>query len=187
MYDFEKYINNVFILPNEGLIKVYSILGGLKNMTKNKNLENLLRIRPKEGFEEICSGCGVCEAFCHAAHYDTEGKAKSAIRISGENFPDPGGYTCVVCNQCGKCAKACPADAIVKEGNIYKIDKDLCVGCTDRSTGKPICVSVCPIGAIYTHPDQIEPIKCDGCGECVERCPKGALEYVFKKPKEVEK
>lgn len=156
-------------------------------MAKDKNLENLLRIKPKKNFEELCSGCTVCEAFCHAAHYDTEGKAKSAIRISGEKFPVPGDYSCTVCVQCKKCAsaEACPADAFVKEGNIYKIDKDLCVGCTDSQTGNPICVDACRFGAIYTHPDQIQPIKCDGCGECVKMCPKGALEYVFEKPKEV--
>ncbi len=156
-------------------------------MAKKRKLENLLRIRPKEGFENLCSGCGTCEAFCHASHYDTEGKKKSAIKITGENFPEPGGYTCNICNQCGRCARECPADAIAKEGNIYKIDKELCVGCTAPGTDHPICVDVCKLGAIYTHQDQIEPIKCDGCGECVEICPKEALEYVFKKPKEVKK
>lgn len=154
-----------------------------ENKTEDKKLENLLRIKPKENFEELCSGCGVCEAFCHATHYDTEGKAKSAIRISDENFPVPGGYKCAVCNQCGKCARECPADAIKKVGNIYKIDDDLCVRCTAPGTDHPICVDVCPTKAIYTHKDQLTPIKCDGCGTCVEMCPKGALEYVFKKLK----
>ncbi|MDP2907426.1 MAG: 4Fe-4S binding protein [Nanoarchaeota archaeon] len=152
-------------------------------MEENKKLENLLRIQPKKNFKELCSGCVTCEAFCHAAHYDTEGQAKSAIRIDGKNFPNPGGYNCTVCNQCGICAKACPADAIKKEGNIYKIDKDLCVGCTAPGTDHPICVDVCPKDAVYTHKEQIHPIKCDGCGECVEICPTQALEYVFKKPK----
>ncbi len=152
-------------------------------MKEDKKLENLLRIQPKKNFEELCSGCTVCEAFCHAKHYDTEGKAKSAIKIDGKKFPIPGDYSCTVCNQCGKCEKACPAEAITKDGNIYKINKDICVGCTAPGTDHPICVDVCPIGAIYTHKDQISPIKCDGCGECVEMCPKGALEYVFKKPK----
>lgn len=148
-----------------------------------ERLENLLRIRPKEDFADLCSGCGVCEAFCHARHYDTEGKSKSAIRISGENFPAPGGYKATVCNQCGKCAEACPEDAIIQEGKIYKIHKDLCNGCV----GIELCVDACPTGAIYIHKEEVMPIKCDGCGECVDVCPKGALEYVFKKPKEVKR
>lgn len=195
----EKYINVIFI--NSSKEELIILIGGFKMKKKHsgrkyplgafhpedkrelKDLENLLRISPKEDFENLCSGCTLCESFCHTVHYDGEGKSKSAIRISGANFPIPGGYRCVVCNQCGKCAKECPTDAIVKDGNIYKINKDLCVGCTAPGTDNPICVEACPTGAIYIHKDQIEPIKCDGCGECVEICPMGALEYKFKVPK----
>ncbi|MCG2718922.1 MAG: 4Fe-4S binding protein [Nanoarchaeota archaeon] len=147
-------------------------------MTKGKKLENILSIKPKDNFEELCSGCGTCEAFCHAAHYDTEGKKKSAIKISGENFPVPGGYKCNVCNQCGICAKECPSDAIYKDKMIWKIDYDKCDGCSDLEF--PICVDKCPTDSTHSHPDEEYPIKCDGCGECVEICPLGALEYKTK-------
>ncbi len=143
----------------------------------NKNLEGLLRIKPKENFEELCSGCGLCEAYCHAYHFDTEGKKKSAIKISGKNFPIPGGYECTVCNQCGKCLSKCPEEAIFKDGKIIKIDYSICTGCEELESAP--CIEACPTNAIFKHPEERYPIKCDGCGECVEICPLEALEYKF--------
>jgi carbon-monoxide dehydrogenase iron sulfur subunit len=39
-------------------------------------------------------------------------------------------------------------------------------------------VDACPRGALFIHPDVIEPIKCTHCTQCVEACPVNAL-YVL--------
>lgn len=47
------------------------------------------------------------------------------------------------CIACGACIDECPTDAI-SEGDIYKIDPELCTDCA-------ACVDVCPTDAI--HPE----------------------------------
>ena len=40
------------------------------------------------------------------------------------------------CNNCGSCAKQCPADAIFVKGKAHSIDLDKCIGCAS-------CIAVC--------------------------------------------
>ena len=50
-----------------------------------------------------------------------------------------------VCNRCGSCAAACPFDAIFyHEGSDRYLKCDLCEGSQDG----PLCVAVCPVGAL---------------------------------------
>jgi len=53
----------------------------------------------------------------------------------------------------------------------YRIDPDLCTGCT-------ICARNCPTGAIMgapKSPHYIVPDKCIGCGTCVTDCRQRAV------------
>jgi Fe-S-cluster-containing hydrogenase component 2 len=55
-----------------------------------------------------------------------------------------------------------------------RIDADKCISCQQ-------CVISCPFGAIFVHDDVATPFKCDLCGgrpQCVQHCPKQALQYV---------
>ena len=45
------------------------------------------------------------------------------------------------CIGCGACSVRCPQEAIVRDGDVYKIDEDKCVGCGE-------CEDICPVGAI---------------------------------------
>jgi electron transfer flavoprotein alpha subunit len=45
------------------------------------------------------------------------------------------------CVGCSACVSSCPQEAIVANGDKYKILKDKCIDCGN-------CVSVCPVGAI---------------------------------------
>lgn len=118
--------------------------------------------------DERCSGCRVCELVCGWRLFGENNPKKSALRVTGE-FPAPGRYTVVTCDQCGECAEACPVGAIaLGAAGAYHLDAELCTGCL-------ACVEACPRGALFTHPDVAQPIKCILCGECIEFCPREAL------------
>jgi indolepyruvate ferredoxin oxidoreductase alpha subunit len=46
-----------------------------------------------------------------------------------------------VCTKCGKCLYEFGCPAIIEENNVFRIDRELCIGCT-------ICAQVCPVKAI---------------------------------------
>jgi formate hydrogenlyase subunit 6/NADH:ubiquinone oxidoreductase subunit I len=114
-----------------------------------------------------CCGCQLCQTVCSIFHFKETNPKKSAIWVKGE-FPAPGKYKIAVCIQCGKCAEACPVDAIYKNGNAYKVDPEKCTLCW-------ACAEVCPTGVIVPHDEYQYMFKCDLCGECVAICPTKAL------------
>lgn len=120
-----------------------------------------------EVHKEKCSGCRLCKQICAIYHFNEINPRKSAIAIHAE-FPIPGVFTPLLCNQCGKCAQVCPVGAITKEGDAYKISQDLCTLCME-------CVEVCPDKVMFIHKEVGIPIKCDLCMKCTEVCNTGAL------------
>ncbi|MBS3969677.1 MAG: NADH-quinone oxidoreductase subunit NuoF [Clostridia bacterium] len=66
--------------------------------------------------------------------------------------------------------KKCPA-GVCKELVTYRINPDLCNGCT-------LCARSCPVNAITGEKKEvhfIDPDKCTRCGVCITRCKKGAI------------
>lgn len=117
--------------------------------------------------KEKCTGCKLCQQICTIFHYDEINPKKAAIHIEPQ-FPKPGYFEPKLCVQCGICAKACPEEAIHKEGDAFVIHEDECTNCG-------VCVEACPIGVMFTHPAAPTPIKCDLCLKCTEVCNTGAL------------
>lgn len=82
-----------------------------------------------------------------------------------EVFEHGGVGTSIYCASCMRCAKACPADALV-EGTA-EVDKSNCIKCR-------ICADFCPIKAIEIDEDGWPVVledKCNGCGYCSVVCP----------------
>jgi len=119
---------------------------------------------------ENCSGCRLCQQICAITHFREINPKKSAIAIAAR-FPFPGRFEPSLCDQCGECQAACPADAIEEKDGVYIIDPELCSGCE-------ACIEACPSNAIRLPKGCDTPIKCDLCMKCVEVCNTGALAAV---------
>ncbi len=61
------------------------------------------------------------------------------------------------CIACDACREECPNEAIGEDEPIYIIDPDRCTECIGYYD-EPNCISVCPVDAIVSDPDNIENI-----------------------------
>ncbi|MDJ0816925.1 MAG: 4Fe-4S binding protein [Desulfobacterales bacterium] len=116
---------------------------------------------------ERCSGCCTCKLACALANFGQVCPAMAALAIRGQ-FPAPGTYDILLCDQCGACAEVCPVDAIEEKDDVYLVDAEICIDCGE-------CVEACPHDVMFEHSKLNIPIKCTLCGECVEICPRDAL------------
>lgn len=116
---------------------------------------------------QLCTGCRLCQQICAITHFNELNPRKSAIRIQAK-FPVPGRFVPSLCDQCGDCAAACPAEAITAEQGVFVIDPEQCSGCG-------LCLEACATAAIHIPAGESTPIKCDLCRRCVDVCGTGAL------------
>ncbi|MCM8813648.1 MAG: RnfABCDGE type electron transport complex subunit B [Candidatus Omnitrophica bacterium] len=96
--------------------------------------EGLPRVIP-----ELCRGCRKCVAACpRKIIFMVPRAAKIFVRCHSRDKGPVVMKRCAVgCIACGKCVKACVAQAIRLENNLAVIDYTRCTGCGQ-------CVSVCP-------------------------------------------
>ena len=126
------------------------------------------KLTVKKGAE--CMACLQCVLACAEAFYQEFDEDLSCIRIVAKgNAAKPN-----VCNQCGKCMKACEHEAITQnpKTGVYMINKKKCVSC-----GK--CVEACPMNVMVLKPGN-PASKCIACGICAKACPMEILEVVEK-------
>ena len=122
----------------------------------------------KKGIE--CQACKACMQACSNAYFKTFDEALSCIQLGERN----GAVKPVVCSQCGKCAEACPENAITQNSKgVYTINKKLCKAC-----GK--CVEACPFHVAFLADGAAAASKCVACGLCAKACPMEILEIVVK-------
>ena len=125
--------------------------------------------------EDLCTGCGICQAMC-SQRGDSPGVnprwAVLRVKMAREGLS----YNVVLCRQCENAygAKVCTSKAIgPAPGGIWLVDPEVCTGCGE-------CVEACPYGAMFLGEDGTAD-KCDLCGGhpiCAASCPVGALALV---------
>ena len=121
--------------------------------------------------KEKCIGCQLCAQVCSAIH---EGMyIPSKARIGIETYYDRGGslkYKDSYCTLCGICFKNCPTGAISKDDRI-KVDYEACTGCG-------VCAGKCTKKVIKIIEGKAYICDtCDGDPMCVKVCPQGALRF----------
>ena len=122
-----------------------------------------------------CSLCGICETACSLAKGGSLDADRSRIRIetAGDEFP----LRAAVCRHCEEpaCVTACMRGIIAKDevsGQVFRKWED-CFRCA-------ACTAYCPVGAIVEDPALHAFVSCDLCGGdplCVQVCPNGALRF----------
>ena len=132
------------------------------------------RARIRANFDR-CTGCDICRLECSMEKHGGYNPRLALLRVEagGEglySFP-------VVCHQCENafCLKVCPHGAIVRDErlNIPVVLEENCRKCG-------LCVNYCPLQVIVKD-EQGKACKCDLCGGdplCVQVCPTGALTLV---------
>lgn len=124
-----------------------------------------------------CVGCGICQLACskekekrfnilysriHSTRLHSIKETLSSMAIA-----------CLLCED-PPCVKYCPRNALSpNENGTIRVDTIKCNGCGH-------CVAACEFGAISLDPEKNTAIVCDLCDgqpECVELCPKDALNF----------
>lgn len=124
---------------------------------------------------EKCIGCLACVVTCMDHHYDVNAQYPVPLRRYKRIVKESGltQYITESCRHCAEapCMKVCPRGAIRKsEDGWVHVAEELCIGCM-------MCASACPYSIPVRRPDG-KMVKCDGCGGepvCVAICPCGAL------------
>ena len=117
---------------------------------------------------ETCSGCKTCQLACALYNFNQSNPTRALLNVFGK-FPAPGKYYVELCDQCGLCADACPANAIQNQNGVFLISIDECISCD-------ACAGVCPKNVIRMIYDLA--YKCTCCGQCAKICPRDAITLV---------
>uniref|UniRef100_A0A7J2TJ78 4Fe-4S dicluster domain-containing protein n=1 Tax=Archaeoglobus fulgidus TaxID=2234 RepID=A0A7J2TJ78_ARCFL len=147
---------------------------------------------------EKCIGCGKCVIACKLennvpmdlpisrtwieGYFDgrkvvMNTKENPFLRIKGNK----GFFVPKLCNHCSNapCVNVCPVSARFHVDGIVLVNKNVCIGCK-------YCITACPYGATFVHPEEKVTDKCTFCYHRVKRglkpvcvlvCPTGARKF----------
>lgn len=108
--------------------------------------------------EDVCIACHRCETICAWVHNIVFNPKKGRI-IVDLDYPDT--HKLRICIQCGRCADACPMDAIYQdfsilttsEQGIYRLDECYEARGWDKTTGWPTSEKLAALGLDYVAKD----------------------------------
>ena len=126
-----------------------------------------------------CDGCGACQRLCSLRKKGKVQPSESRIRIKRTDGAEGEApfLRAVYCQHCAEptCVTACMRGIISKDpatGLVSRKTED-CFQCA-------ACAVMCPVGATLLDHDMDAFVTCDLCGGdplCVKVCPRGAIKY----------
>ncbi|HZK44333.1 MAG TPA: 4Fe-4S dicluster domain-containing protein [Syntrophomonadaceae bacterium] len=124
---------------------------------------------------EKCTGCGICQVACSLTKTGAVQPSLGRIKVISDKRSRL--QMVSVCQHCAEpaCQTACLMEGISKDlasGQIIR-DLEMCFGCG-------ACQVACPISAPILDVDQGVIVTCDLCDGnpvCVKVCPHGAIAY----------
>jgi carbon-monoxide dehydrogenase iron sulfur subunit len=124
-----------------------------------------------------CSGCQMCEVACSLRNTKECNPERSRIRVIKTQLDGQLEFIPSTCMQCetAMCELVCPTGAISRhpETGARIISEKKCIGCS-------ACSYACPFGACFVDRRLGKALVCSQCeGDpiCVKVCPSGALSY----------
>ena len=125
-----------------------------------------------------CTGCRMCEVGCSLKQTDECNPERSRIRVIRNEEEGQLEFIPSTCMQCetAMCELVCPTKAIGRnpETGAMIINEQKCIGCSS-------CTYACPFGACFLDRTIGKSVVCDQCDVdpiCVKLCPTGALQYM---------
>jgi len=138
------------------------ILGGTEKHFEQESKRLATRppfAAPEHLFVSVCNGCGDCVAACpNGVLQIVEGKVTLDLGYSS-------------CSFCGHCADACSQQALHRafpaDTELRPIFLSSCIQNSNQAC--ECCQQACPQQAISSTL-QVDPLRCNGCGECQLSC-----------------
>ena len=121
-----------------------------------------------------CNGCGKCVSACPRGIIELIPRVyKIFLACANHDFGmKVRNYCTVGCTACAECVRSTPSGAISIVDNLPALDYT-------KEENFIVAVNKCPsrcfVDLVKARPKVNIDVKCDGCGECVEHCPVGAI------------
>ncbi|MDI6689247.1 MAG: RnfABCDGE type electron transport complex subunit B [Actinomycetota bacterium] len=136
--------------------------------------------------QQVASGPLMCSYGCLGFGDCVEACPFDALSLDGNSMPQ---VDVDKCTGCGLCAKTCPRDIIslvpkdvpvivfCNSKDKPRIKRNIC---TVSCIGCKACEKVCEVDAVVVQNNLavVNYEECNGCGKCVEKCPRGCLNFL---------
>lgn len=131
---------------------------------------------------DLCTHCKKCEEVCPHGAIEIHGMEYRTLKLPAVIVLD--GLEIEGASQCKNVYPIDEFESYLKTlypfqvDEIVSVEKRLCHYNDNFGKGCTLCYDSCPHGAISLAGGiQIDPLRCEECGDCLAVCPTGALKY----------